>query len=104
MRITNGDVDRVASPGLPASPSTTKTRAGAGAASASSGQADAVDKVEVSQTGETLSHVLSIDAKQRAEKVAHLTELFQSGRLEVDPEALSDAILDEAAKTYRQEG
>lgn len=53
------------------------------------------DRVDVSRAGRLLEMALRSDESQRNQKVAVLAELFRSGNLPVDPEAIADAILRE---------
>lgn len=102
MRITGNDGERLGLGGTQQSSKSGKVTGSRGGSSTQSG-GSSVDKVDVSSTGEILHQALSLDAQQRSDKVASLTQMYRNGTLEVDPEKLSAAILSEARKTRSEE-
>ena len=65
---------------------------GAGASSSTSEG----DGVQLSGFAGTLSKVLQSDSSSRSQRIAQLTAAVQSGTYQVDPAALSKAIVDHA--------
>jgi anti-sigma28 factor (negative regulator of flagellin synthesis) len=54
-----------------------------------------LDRVDVSDVAQTAASVIGTAGDQRAQQVAHLTQLYQSGQYTVDPAKLSQAIVDQ---------
>jgi len=52
-----------------------------------------LDRVDVSDVAHTAATVIGISSDQRAQQVANLTRLYQSGQYNVDPVKLSQAIV-----------
>jgi len=101
MRISRNDGERIGLGGAQQTGKTGKATGSRGTTGSTGGSS--VDRVDVSSTGEVLHQALSVDASQRNDKVAELTKLYKSGNLQVDAEKLSEAILNEAQKTYSED-
>jgi anti-sigma28 factor (negative regulator of flagellin synthesis) len=54
-----------------------------------------LDRVDVSDVAQTAASVIGVTGDQRAQQVANLTQLYQSGQYTVDPAKLSQAIVDQ---------
>jgi anti-sigma28 factor (negative regulator of flagellin synthesis) len=54
-----------------------------------------LDRVDVSDVAQTAASVIATAGNQRAQQVANLTQLYQSGQYTVDPAKLSQAIVDQ---------
>jgi anti-sigma28 factor (negative regulator of flagellin synthesis) len=52
-----------------------------------------LDRVDVSSVAQTAASVIGMAGGQRAQQVANLTQLYQSGQYTVDPAKLSQAIV-----------
>ena len=63
--------------------------------SLSGSQQFGLDRLDVSNVAQTASSVIGISGEQRAQQVANLTQLYQSGQYNVDPDKLSNAIVDQ---------
>jgi anti-sigma28 factor (negative regulator of flagellin synthesis) len=74
---------------------TTRTGKTSGASQSLKSQQFGLDRVDVSDVAQTAASVISTTGDQRAQKVANLTQLYQSGQYTVDPVKLSAAIVDQ---------
>jgi anti-sigma28 factor (negative regulator of flagellin synthesis) len=54
-----------------------------------------MDRVDVSSIAQTAASVIGTASDQRAQQVANLTQLYQSGQYTVDPSKLSQAIVNQ---------
>jgi anti-sigma28 factor (negative regulator of flagellin synthesis) len=52
-----------------------------------------LDRVDVSDVAQTAASVMGTAGGQRTQQVANLTQLYQSGQYNVDPDKLSQAIV-----------
>ena len=66
-----------------------------GAPQSLSSQQFGLDRVDVSDVAQTAASVIGSSGDQRAQQVANLTQLYQSGQYTVDPAKLSQAIVDQ---------
>jgi anti-sigma28 factor (negative regulator of flagellin synthesis) len=71
------------------------TRAGksSGGSQGLKSQQFGLDRVDVSDVAQTAASVIGISGDQRAQRVANLTQVYQSGQYTVDPVKLSAAIV-----------
>jgi anti-sigma28 factor (negative regulator of flagellin synthesis) len=64
-----------------------------GATQSRGSQQFGLDRVDVSDVAQTAASVIGISGDQRAQQVANLKQLYQSGQYNVDPVKLSHAIV-----------
>jgi anti-sigma28 factor (negative regulator of flagellin synthesis) len=60
-----------------------------------SSQQFGLDRVDVSDVAQTAASVIGTTGAQRAQQVAHLTKVYQSGQYTVNAAKLSQAIVDQ---------
>ena len=91
MKIGQGSLDNSIGQTLGAGQST-----GVGQGSSRNGLSSfqlGLDRADVSDVAQTASRVLGASEAQRAQQVANLAQLYQSGQYSVDPSQLSSAII-----------
>jgi anti-sigma28 factor (negative regulator of flagellin synthesis) len=93
MKIAPGTQDNIG-PTQNASPAA-RTGQTAGATQSLRAQQFGLDRVDVSDVAQTAASVMGTTGDQRAQQVANLTQLYQSGQYSVDPVKLSQAILEQ---------
>jgi len=74
---------------------TARTSQSSGASRNLGSQQFGLDSVDVSSVAQTAASVIGVTGDQRAQQVANLTQLYQSGQYSVDPGKLSQAIVDQ---------
>ena len=67
----------------------------AGATQSLKSQQFGLDRVDVSDVAQTAASVMGTAGDQRAQQVANLTQLYQSGQYSVDPVKLSQSIVEQ---------
>src|SRR5205809_7534387 len=97
MRIV--DNNNIGNTALGQTARTAETQPGGSTGKGSAKVSSATDGIQISQFTGTLSKVLESDSTSRAQRVERLAAAVRSGTYQVDPMAVSRAIVDHAIST-----